>query len=272
MLTARDNTPLLHRPYLATNKRPPWYKDKFFYLNLVRRSLAEFLGTGLFVFTAVSALSGAEDRESVAIAAGLAQGLCYGALVAAMMHVSGGHFNPAVTLGVLLAGGINVVASLCYFLAQLVGGIVGAACVLAYDTGSNSSALEYGVTRLNSNLSPMQGILVELLLTFLLVTVFLHTTMEKTEMRPVAPVLIGLALTAAVISSHSLTGGSLNPARSLGPATVASRDHHNPWTHHYVYWVGPLIGGFLSGAFYRLILSSHPLIPITEPETVRTTG
>ena len=70
----------------------------------------------------------------------------------------------------------------------------------AYDTGSNSSALEYGVTRLNSNLSPMQGILVELLLTFLLVTVFLHTTMEKTEMRPVAPVLIGLALTAAVVS------------------------------------------------------------------------
>jgi hypothetical protein len=90
MLTARDNTPLLHRPYLATNKRPPWYKDKFFYLNLVRRSLAEFLGTGLFVFTAVSALSGAGgagDGASVAIAAGLAQGLSYGALVAAMMHV-----------------------------------------------------------------------------------------------------------------------------------------------------------------------------------------
>ena len=87
MLTARENTPLLHRPYLATNKRPPWYKDKLFYLNLIRRCLAEFLGTGLFVFTAVSALGGARDGESVAVAAGLAQGLSYGALVAAMMHV-----------------------------------------------------------------------------------------------------------------------------------------------------------------------------------------
>ena len=84
MLTARDNTPLLHRPYLATNKRLPWYKDKLFYLNLFRRSLAEFLGTGLFVFTAVSALGGA---DSGAVGAGLAQGLSYGALVAAMMHV-----------------------------------------------------------------------------------------------------------------------------------------------------------------------------------------
>ena len=72
----------------------------------------------------------------------------------------------------------------------------------AYDTGTNSSALDYGVTRLNLDLQPVQGILVELLLTFLLVTVFLLTTVERTEMRPVAPVLIGLALTAAIIARY----------------------------------------------------------------------
>ena len=85
MLNARETTPLLHRPYLATNKRQLWYRDRLFYLNLVRRSLAEFLGTGLFVFTAVSALAG--GGSSAAVSAGLAQGLAYGALVGAMMHV-----------------------------------------------------------------------------------------------------------------------------------------------------------------------------------------
>ena len=73
----------------------------------------------------------------------------------------------------------------------------------AYDA-SNSSALEYGVTQLNSDLNQAQGVLVELLLTYLLVTVFLHTTMEKAEGRLVAPVIIGLALTAATVARYDI--------------------------------------------------------------------
>lgn len=69
--------------------------------------------------------------------------------------------------------------------------------------------------------------------------------------------------------SYSLTGGSLNPARSFGPAAISSESHR--WTNHYVYWVGPLVGGALSGAFYRLILSSKPMIPISEPDIVHRT-
>ena len=95
MCAAHDTTPFLHGPYMVPHKTTPWYKDRMFYLNLIRRSLAEFLGTGLFVFTAVSSLSsvvteereGVTDRSSMAVSAGLAQGTAYGALVAAMMHV-----------------------------------------------------------------------------------------------------------------------------------------------------------------------------------------
>ena len=77
---------------MAALRRRPWHRNKFFYLNLIRRSLAEFLGTGLFVFTAVSALAGvwrdgSWEATSMAVSSGLAQGLVYGALVAAMMHV-----------------------------------------------------------------------------------------------------------------------------------------------------------------------------------------
>ena len=76
----------------------------------------------------------------------------------------------------------------------------------------------------------------------------------------------------SLILSHSyfLTGGSLNPARSFGPAAISSRSHR--WTNHYVYWVGPLVGGFLAGAFYRLLLSSKPMVPLTEPATVYRTS
>lgn len=93
MSNPRDTTPLLHRPYMAPYKKTPWYRNHMFYLNLIRRGLAEFLGTSLFVFTAISALSNVNRdpeysaRSSSAIGAGLAQGLAYGGLVAAMMHV-----------------------------------------------------------------------------------------------------------------------------------------------------------------------------------------
>lgn len=95
MSSSRDHTPILHKPYMVPFKKRPWHKDKMFYFNLIRRSLAEFLGTSLFVFTAVSALSNMSrdsegrdyDPSSVAVTAGLAQGLAYGALVAAMSHV-----------------------------------------------------------------------------------------------------------------------------------------------------------------------------------------
>ena len=93
MSAPRDTTPLLNRPYMAPYKKAPWYKNKRWFLNLVRRSLAEFFGTGLFVFASVSALGNVNPdpqygvQSSAAVLAALAQGLAYAGLVAAMMHV-----------------------------------------------------------------------------------------------------------------------------------------------------------------------------------------
>ena len=74
----------------------------------------------------------------------------------------------------------------------------------------------------------------------------------------------------SLIFSYSLTGGSMNPARSLGPAVVSTLSHR--WKYHYVYWVGPLAGGTLAGSLYRLLLSSKPLVPLSEPDTVHRAG
>ena len=153
------------------------------------------------------------------------------------MLCSGGHLNPAVTLAVFVAGGVNVLAALCYFVAQIVGGIVGSACVLvsycsyvghylhvsmvlllqAYDSSLSSSGstpagdpnstnytlsvVAYGVTKLSHGVLPWQGILVETLLTLMLVSVFLHTTVTKSsELRSIAPVLVGLTVAAGTLS------------------------------------------------------------------------
>lgn len=285
----QSSTPLLNhnRGYMTPYKKVPWYKRKYFYFNLIRRSLAEFFATGLYVFVAVSALSsasydakyGARDpRTSTAMVAALAHGFAYSAMMAATVHVSGGHLNPAVTLGVFVAGGINVVAVICYFIAQISGGIVGAACVLAYDvtsgsSKSNYSVINFGVSKLGDDYHPIQGILTELLLSVMFVTVFIHTTMEprraadkdkEPTTASLAPVYAGFALAAAVLASYSITGGSLNPARSIGPSIFGSVQDR--WKTHYIYWVGPLLGGVVSGVFYRLILSSSPLIPLTDKE------
>ena len=167
-MTSTDSTPLLNRHFINPYKRMYWFKRKHFYLNLFRRSIAEFIGTALYVFagaTSVSNFVGNERPHLPTVA--LTFGFSYAGLSAAMMHVrsvlmvirnaltyfslnvsncdkekikshcccnyhfhSGGHLNPAITVGVFIAGGINVLAAVVYFISQLVGGVVGAACVL----------------------------------------------------------------------------------------------------------------------------------------------
>nr|CBY89223.1 aquaporin [Suberites domuncula] len=271
-------------------KKPRWYKRPKFYINILRRGLAEFLGTALFVFIAVSSASsvnidsdcGRSVSSSSATVVALATGFAYAALMAANGHVSGGHMNPAVTVGVFIAGGINVVAAAVYILVQLIGGIVGAACVLAYDnddyypngTDPNStepeSVVDYGLTNLQG-VTPLQGIAVETVLTLMVVMVYTHTTMEgdnkgeHSHRNFAAPLATGFAMAAGIMSSYFITGGSFNPARSLGPAVVGSSPSR--WDYHYVYWIGPTLGAMLAGVFYRLVLSSNPLIPLTDTDS-----
>jgi len=134
----------------------------------------------------------------------------------------------------------------------------------AYDSSVNKTwpVVDLGVTKVGIEFSASQAILIEMLLSLMLVMVYIHTTMEAPERRPMAPIATGFALTASIISSYYITGGSLNPARSFGPAVVASS-----WDDHYVYWVGPFLGSLLAGLLYRLFLSSRPLLPLSDDET-----
>lgn len=173
--------------------------------------LAEFIGTFALIFIgAGTAAVGVGGLVGVA----LAHGIVLVSMVYAYGLISGAHVNPAVTLAVALRGNLKWGEALGYWIAQFAGGIVGAGSLL-FVLGSATSGL--GATVPASGVSPLQAIVVEGLLTFLFVNVILHTTEGKSP-SPFAGLAIGFTLAGMILFGGPLTGASLNPARTLGPA------------------------------------------------------
>jgi len=224
---------------------------------LVRSLVAEFLGTALLVFVAVgSAVAGIDAIGPFGVA--FAFGLTLLALAYAIGPISGCHINPAVTLGVLLSRGMTVTEAAYYWVAQFAGGIAGAAVLqlLVSDFGDMTDqtgvlgANDYGTT-----ISLGGALVLEVLLTFVFVTVILLVT-GKAAAPGFAGLAIGLTLTAVHLIGIPLTGTSVNPARSLGPALFAGGE---PLAHVWLFIVAPLIGGAIAVAVARAI--STPLEP-----------
>ncbi|KAE9994711.1 hypothetical protein Vi05172_g10522 [Venturia inaequalis] len=159
-------------------------------------------------------------------------------------RISGGLFNPAVTLALLLTGAIGFVRALFLFLAQILGSIAASGLIVGlFPAAANVR------TTLSQGLSIPKGLFIEAFLTAELVFTILMLAKEKHKATFIAPVGIGLALFIAELVGVYWTGGSLNPARSLGPSIVT-------WTwdrNHWIYWLGPALGSLVAVAFYALI-------------------
>lgn len=215
--------------------------------------LAEFIGTFALIF--IGAGAGALGVDLVGVA--LAHGLVIVAFAYAYGHISGTHINPAVTLGVWAAGKIDTPRALSYVAVQLFGGIVGA-LVLSFVLGGAETGL--GATRLARGLEfggrtisidPAAGLVLELILTFFLVNTIMNAGISGKATIP-AGLAIGLTLTFCILMGGPLTGGSLNPARSLGPAVVTG-DFADLW----LYFVGPIAGGILAGLLYKTVFEER---------------
>lgn len=201
--------------------------------------LAEFIGTFALIFIGAGAV--ALNAELVGVA--FAHGLVIVGFAYAYGHISGAHVNPAVTLGVWTAGKIDTVRALAYVAVQLLGGIVGA-FVLAWVLGDRKGTL--GATVLADGVSPTQGLVLELILTFFLANAVLNAGGAA------AGLGIGFTLTFCILMGGPLTGASLNPARTLGPA-VATGNFSDIW----LYFVGPIAGGALAGLLYKTVLAER---------------
>jgi aquaporin TIP len=175
----------------------------------------------------------------------LAHGLTIAAFVSATLHISGGNLNPAVTFGLLCGGHMTLATAIRYWSAQLLGGFIAALICLGL---FGRDVVVMGTPQLAINLNAMQGILVEAILTFFLVFVVYGTAVDKRS-RTLAGFAIGATITLDILFGGPLTGAAMNPARVFGPALASWF-----WHDHYVYWIGPLIGGALGGFVYSILI------------------
>jgi aquaporin TIP len=224
-----------------------------------RRCAAEFIGTFTLIFVGVSAtLVAGNDIVAVALATGLAIAV----MVSAVGHISGGHFNPAVTIGFVLTRRIEPVLAGLYILAQLLGATAGALLVRAVFPDGIDTAL--GVPQLSDRLTVGQGVLVEGILTFFLVwVVFASAVDPRGTFKSIAGLAIGLTITLDIFAGGPLTGAAMNPARAFGPELV-----DGVWDDGWIYYVGPIVGGAVAALAYEL-LYLRPLapIPVGPPES-----
>ncbi len=226
----------------------------------MKKYLAEFIGTMTLVVLGcgTAMLVGCDAANGGGyILTALAFGLTIVAMAYSIGNISGCHINPAVSLGVLLSGGMDVKEFVCYVLSQCLGALAGSGVLaLIFKLGGVTDMTggfgSNGLGGVNGN--PVAGLLVEIVLTFIFVTAILGVTSKKAGHGSFAGLVIGLTLVVVHILGIGLTGTSVNPARSFGPAVVAAiSGNTDPIAALWVFIVGPLAGAALAAFVYKAL-------------------
>jgi MIP family channel proteins len=219
--------------------------------HIVGAAIAELVGTFILIFggtaVAVAAIlarpTAGAAYDSLAVA--LAFGLALAAVVAAVGHVSGAHVNPAVTLGMATTKKFPWQFVPHYVVAQLVGAVLGALATWITFGGPARGEAKLAATYPAQGVGDLQAFIVEILITFILVFVVMAVATDERAPAAIAPIAVGFALAVGVFIAGPVTGGSVNPARSLGPMLVAG-DLTSVW----LYILGPIVGGILGALLY----------------------
>jgi MIP family channel proteins len=242
-----------------------------------RKYAAEFIGTFALVLVGAGAVIaeshtgkshfGVADGKVGLVGIAFAHGMTLAAMIYALGSISGAHFNPAVSFAMWLRQKLDPPALLGYILAQLSGALVAATCLAGLFPDEISLA-GLGTPALGPRINATQGVLLEALITFLLVTIILFVTRKKNPDQAFAGLAIGATLTALIFFAGPLTGAGANPARYLGPALVAGKV-----SEAFVYVVGPMVGGGAAAFLFAFVTDSLPALdfgapPGDEPEPV----
>jgi MIP family channel proteins len=216
----------------------------------LRPLVAELIGTALFVFLGAGAIvvNAATSNGIGVVGIALAHGVGISVLITMTMAISGGHLNPAVSVALWLTQKIDGPTLGKYVAAQIVGAVVGALLVKGLLPAGAARVTSLGTPQLAGTLGLFEGIGIEAVLTFFLVSAVFGTAVS-----PHAPKVggfgIGLAIFVCGVVGGALTGAAMNPARSLGPALVSWE-----WHGQAVYWLGPLLGATAAAALWKLVL------------------
>ncbi len=207
-----------------------------------RELMAEAIGTFILVFAGTGAVM--VDEISNGSITHLGVSFVFGAVVAALIyalgHISGAHFNPAVTLAFWTSGFFPLYKVLPYFFAQIIGA-VSASVVLRFSLGAIANL---GATLpLHDNW--LQSLILEIILTFILMLIIFGSGLDRRSHTGFAGIAIGLTVGLEAAFMGAITGASMNPIRSFAPALVAGI-----WQHQWVYWVAPIVGAQIAAIIY----------------------
>ena len=222
----------------------------------VRAAAAEGIATLLFVFMGAGAVvvSGMLDNNTLGsarlVAIALAHGLGIVIGVAAAAKISGGHLNPAVTVAAFLTGKLGLRRAGTYIAAQLIGAVVGALLIKWVAPGPAEGTL--GSHAIGAGVGAGSALIAEIVGTFALVWVVFAVAIDPKGLNNIAPIAVGLTVLIIHLFLVPLTGAGVNPARSFGPALVSWT-----WGGHWVYWIGPLIGGSAAGLLYEWVFMNR---------------
>ncbi|MFL5920883.1 MAG: MIP family channel protein [Gaiellaceae bacterium] len=230
--------------------------------DFLQRGVAEFVGTFTLIFVGAGSIIATQGGNLTAI--GLAHGLAIGVMASAVGHISGGHFNPAVTLGFVVTRRMEARLAATYWFAQLIGAVL-AAFMLTWLLPENQvDAVNLGVPAVGNGIGAGSAVVIEGVLTFFLVWVIFATAADpRGTFASIAGLAIGLTITLDIYIGGVYTGAAMNPARAFGPDLV-----QNVWSDAWVWWVGPLVGGALAALLYEyLYLRPVSPEPVGPPET-----
>lgn len=229
-----------------------------------QRAAAELVGAFALVFVGAGsvAVAGAADGGLVAVA--LAHGLVIAVMASAVGHISGGHFNPAVTLGFLVTKRMAPSLAGFYWLAQFAGAVLGALLLTLLLPDALTDPVALGAPALGLGIGAGAAVVIEAILTFVLVWVIFATAADpRGSFTSIAGLAIGGTITLDILMGGPLTGAAMNPARAFGPQLLSGE-----WSDFWVWYLGPLVGGVAAAVAYEaLYLGPTREAPVGTPES-----
>jgi len=215
----------------------------------LRHFVSEFIGTFALVFVGGAAIMVVSQSNSAAglLQIALAHGLVLAVFISALMRISG-HFNPAVTFGFLVARRIDPMMAGLYIVAQLLGAVLAAYLLKATFPAEVFAATRGGGQAISLDVTATQAWILEAVATFFLTFVVFGTAVDAKGPNVIAGFAIGLVVTLDILAIGPLTGASMNPARSFGPALVTGI-----YEGQFVYWTAPIVGSMLAALLYETL-------------------
>lgn len=214
---------------------------------LFKRVVVEFIGPFALCFMGIGAIIMTGGTNLIAIA--LAHGLAIGLLVMAAGHVSGGHFNPAVTVGMIATRRIEPAVGGMYIVSQMLGALAGTLAVLAAFPDSMRDAVNLGVPAVGNGYSTGNALVAEIVATFFLVFVIFGVAVDQRSAKAIGGLAIGLTITMDIFATGAISGAAMNPARWFGPALVGGH-----WGDFWIWFVGPVVGAIVAALLFNDVL------------------